>query len=154
MKQIGLKPLSSDPCVYTPNYGKITIIVAIYVDDLIVASNHEKKLQQLQANLKKSFDMKDLGKINYYLGIKFKQNVAGITILKKNYTQEVLKKFNMDNCKPISTPINVGGKLTKEMCPKTEEEAKSMQNVPYENIIGALMYLAVSTRPDIAHAQS
>ena len=39
LKQIGLKPLSSDPCVYTQNYGKITTIVAIYVDVLIVASN-------------------------------------------------------------------------------------------------------------------
>ena len=40
------------------------------------------------------------------------------------------------------------------MCPKTEEEAKRMENIPYQNLIGALMYLAVFTRPDIAHAVS
>ena len=126
MQQIGLKPLSSDPCVYTQNDGKITTIVAIYVYDLIVASNDESKLQQLKVNLKKSFDMKDLEKISYCLGNKFNQNMEEITMSQRKYTQEILKKFNMKNCKPISTPINMAEKLTKEMCPKTEEEAKIM----------------------------
>ena len=140
--------------VYTYNDDKITTIVAIYVDDLIVASNDELRLQQLKENLKKSFDMKDLGKISYGLGIKFNQNKDEITMSQRKYTQEILKKLNMENCKPISTSIKIAEKLTKAMCPKTEEEAKRMQNIPYQELIGALMYLALFTRPDIAHAVS
>ena len=82
----------------------VTTIVAIYVDDLIVASNDESRLQQLKENLKKSFDMKVLGKISYCLGIEFNQNKEEVTLSQRKYTQEILKKFNMKNCK-----------LTKEM---------------------------------------
>ena len=116
---MGLKPLSSDSCMYTQNDGKITTIVAIYVDDLIVASNDELRLQQLKENLKKSFDMKDLGKISYCLGIKFNQNKEEITMSQRKYTQEILKKFNMENCKPISTPMK---SLQRKCAPKAQKK--------------------------------
>ena len=99
--------------VYTYNDDKITTIVAIYVDDLIVASNDESKLQQLKVNLKKSFDMKDLGKISYCFGIKFNQNKEETTMSQRKYTREILTKFNKENCKPILTPVNIKEKLTK-----------------------------------------
>jgi hypothetical protein len=60
----------------------------------------------------------------------------------------------MENCKGVTTPINPNEKLSKEMCPKTEEEKKAVEMLPYQSLVGSLMYLAVSTRPDIAHAVS
>jgi hypothetical protein len=60
----------------------------------------------------------------------------------------------MKNCKGVTTPINPNEKLSKEMCPKTEEEKKAVEMLPYQSLVGSLMYLAVSTRPDIAHAVS
>jgi hypothetical protein len=58
----------------------------------------------------------------------------------------------MQNAKPISTPLENHFKLTKEMCPKTQEEIEYMSRVPYSSTIGSLMYAMVCTRLDIAHA--
>lgn len=60
----------------------------------------------------------------------------------------------MVDCKPALTPLNSSIKLTKSMSPKDEEERKEMSNKPYRSLIGSLMYLATSTRPDIIHAVS
>ena len=70
------------------------------------------------------------------------------------YVQHLLERFSMSECKPVSTPINVGEKLCKEMCPKDENERLEAEKLPYQGLVGSLMYLAVSTRPDIAHAVS
>ena len=58
----------------------------------------------------------------------------------------------MLDCRPLSTPIDLHVKLTKEMAPKTRDERSLMARVPYCNAVGTLMYLAISTRPDIATA--
>ena len=58
----------------------------------------------------------------------------------------------MENAKAINTPLPSHLKLTKEMCPKTQEEEDKMSMVPYASIGGSLMYAMVCSRPDIAHA--
>ena len=57
----------------------------------------------------------------------------------------------MTDCKPVGTPMLSGLKLTKEDSPKTPEECREMENIPYINAVGSLMYLATMTRPDIAY---
>jgi len=58
----------------------------------------------------------------------------------------------MENAKAVSTPLPSHLKLTKNMCPKTQEEEEKMSKVPYASVVGSLMYTMVRTRPDIAHA--
>ena len=58
----------------------------------------------------------------------------------------------MQNEKPVSTPLASHFKLSKEMCPKTQEEIDYMSKIPYSSMVGSLMYAMVCTRPDIAHA--
>ena len=58
----------------------------------------------------------------------------------------------MHNAKPVSTPFSTHFKLSKEMCPKTQEDMDYMSKVPYASAVGSLMYAMVCTRPDIAHA--
>jgi hypothetical protein len=64
----------------------------------------------------------------------------------------VLERFRMKNAKPVSTPLARHFKLTKEMCPKTQEEIEYISTVPYSSTVGILMYAMVCIRPDIAHA--
>lgn len=60
----------------------------------------------------------------------------------------------MSDCKPVSTPLDPSEKLSSDMSPKTREEWEEMRQVPYINILGAVAYIAVATRPDIAYAVS
>ncbi|KAH0819193.1 hypothetical protein GEV33_003598 [Tenebrio molitor] len=116
LKQQKLKPLNSDPCVYINKEDGNIVIVVIYVDDLMVASDNPRKLQRLKSKLSKSFEMKDLGPLSFCLGIEF--------------TQDVEKQLPCHN-QGVTTPINPNEKLSKEMCPKTEEEKKAVEKLPY-----------------------
>ena len=64
----------------------------------------------------------------------------------------MLKRFNMQNSKLVSTPFASHFKLSKEMCPKTQEEMEYMSKFPYASTVGSLMYAMVYIRPNIAHA--
>ena len=94
--------------------------------------------------------MKKLGPVHYCFGIEFKQDTNGpIQMTQRKYVEDTLIRFGMKDCKPIITPLD-GNKNMK--LPKGDEEL--YENYPYQNLIGCLMYLAVSTRPDIAYAVS
>ncbi|KAH9767897.1 Integrase catalytic domain-containing protein [Citrus sinensis] len=65
---------------------------------------------------------------------------------------KILRRFNMHDCKPISTPLHVNFKLSSSMCPNNEEERKEMSRVPYASTAGSFMFAMICTRPDIAQA--
>ena len=70
----------------------------------------------------------------------------------KKYVEKVLEKFGMNNMKPVNVPLASHFKLSSDLSPRNNEEKKYMSRVPYENVVGNLMYAIVSTRPDISHA--
>jgi hypothetical protein len=83
--------------------------------------------------------------------MEFKQTNKAITINQHKYIDDLLRKFNMQNCKSVATPLEVGIKLEKN----DPLETKNLPlNLPYQNLIGSLMYLSVATRPDISFAVS
>eukprot|EP00253_Pinus_taeda_P003064 PITA_03064 len=108
-------------------------------------------LKRKQAN---SFAMKDLGVAKQILGMRITRDRKNhkLTLSQNEYIQKVLKRFNMHNAKPISTPFSSHLKLSKEMCPRTQEDMDYMSKVQYASTVGILMYARVYTRPDIAHA--
>jgi hypothetical protein len=76
-----------------------------------------------------------------------------LKLCQREYIAKVLRRFNMENAKQVSTPLAGHFKnLSKLYYPKTEEEHKRMENVPYASAVGSLMYAMVCTRPDISHA--
>ena len=75
-----------------------------------------------------------------------------LTLSQSKYIKKVLKMFNMQNAKPVSILLAIHFKLSKEECPKTQEEMAHMSKVPYASTVGSLMYAMVYTRPNIAHA--
>ncbi|XP_053960596.1 uncharacterized protein LOC128864864 [Anastrepha ludens] len=91
--------------------------------------------------------MKDIGNVNRCLGINFHQNLekGEIFLSQRSYAESVLNRFGMSECNPSNTPIETNCNLT---LPARKDEAK----FPFQCLIGALMYLAVSMRPDIAYA--
>jgi len=137
-------------CFYKKNISGFVIIV-VYVDDLNIIET-TKEIKEAREHLKKEFEMKDLGKTRFFLGLQIEYTKNGILVHQSNYTERVLKRFNMENANPLSTSM-MGRTLNVEkdpFRPKEDNERDLGYEVPYLSDIGALMYLANYTRPDIA----
>ncbi|GKV41340.1 hypothetical protein SLEP1_g48885 [Rubroshorea leprosula] len=118
------------------------LIVCLYVDDLIFTGNNPRMFEEFKRAMSNEFEMTDIGLMSYYLGIEVKQMEEGIFISQENYVREVLKRFNMSNCKPVNTPVVSGIKLSKF------EEGGSVDATLFQSLVGSLRYLTC-TRPDI-----
>ena len=104
--------------------------------------------------LKAEFEMKDLGKTRFCLGLQIEHLPEGILIHQVTYTKKVLERFNMSKAHPLKTPMVVRSpdEDKDQFRPRNEDEKVLGPEVPYLSAIGALMYLANCTRPDIAFA--
>lgn len=93
LKELRLEPLSCDSCVYVQKQGESILIVVVYVDGLMIATNNIKNFEELKGNLTKEFQMKDLGKLHYCLGIEFNQDskTKSIFMLQKKYIDDILQ---------------------------------------------------------------
>lgn len=146
LSKIGFARTSAESCVYLKKFGNETIILAVYVDDLIVFYKEKSSVDAVKNDLKIFFSFKDLGALSYCLGLNINRVADKIVVSQKTYIQAVLERFNMQDCKEMSTPLE-NNKLEKG-------NPTSLGEYPYQNLIGCLMYLAVNTRPDIAYATS
>lgn len=151
---LGFQASQADPCVYHLHDGKVRIFLSLYVDDLLLVSNSLDRLEQLKKDLSDQFEMKDLGEAKYVLGLEIERNrlLRTLTIGQQTYIKNILERFNMQDCKPVSTPFERGTLLQKSNCPNTPEGVEVMKHVPYQAAIGAIMYAMLGTRPDIAYA--
>uniref|UniRef100_A0AAV1TPS2 Reverse transcriptase Ty1/copia-type domain-containing protein n=1 Tax=Peronospora matthiolae TaxID=2874970 RepID=A0AAV1TPS2_9STRA len=133
---------------------KDMIFVALYVDDLVLASNNDELLKSTKKALGDRFDMTDLGNLKYFLGMEVDQEftVGTISIRQSKIAKDILEKFGMEHSNPVKTPQEPGLKLTRSMCEGGCKHEYTMANVPYRNAVGCLMYLMVGTRPDLAAA--
>ena len=98
--------------------------------------------------------MKDLGAAKQILSMRIIRDKANGTLKlsQLEYVKKILSRFNMNEAKPMSTPLGSHFKLSKEQLSKTKEEMDHMSKVPYALAIGNLMYDMVCTRPNIGHA--
>ena len=147
----GYKNNTICPCVFIKKTTSGYVIIAVYVDDLNIIGTNKEILEVIEL-LKKEFEMKDLGKTKYCLGLQIEHMPNGILVHQSNYTERVLKRFNMDNANPLSTPMVVRSlNIDKDPFRPCEENEEVLgSEVPYLNAIGALMYLTNCTRPDIS----
>ena len=93
--------------------------------------------------LRSKFDMKDLGEVEVILGIKVTRTHNEINLSQEHYVENILKRFEHFDCKPVSTPYDLSSLLKKN-------REHSVAQTEYAQIIGSLMYLENCTRPDIA----
>lgn len=96
--------------------------------------------------------MKDMEQATNCIGLHITYEVGAISLDQSNYIQEIMERFNMSDCKPSKSPSDPNQKLSLSMCANNEEEHRELQNVPYQEAVGSLLYLAQGTRPDIAFA--
>ncbi|KAL5770994.1 hypothetical protein ACOSP7_015148 [Xanthoceras sorbifolium] len=154
MSNSGFTRCQANHRCYIKRFDNSFIILLLYVDDMLVAGSDMQEIMNLKRELSKQFAMKDLGAAKQILGMRIKRDTKSGTLLlsQAEYIKKVLSRFNMQDAKPVSTPLGVHFRLSKEQSPKTEEERTHMAKVPYASAIGSLMYAMVCTRPDIAQA--
>jgi Reverse transcriptase (RNA-dependent DNA polymerase) len=112
--------------------------VALYVDDLIFTENNRNMIEKFK------LEMTDLGLMSYFLGLEVGQENSKIFVSQEAYTKEILKKFKMDECNSVNTPVESGTKLSRY------SEGKAVDATLYRSLVGSLHYLTY-TRPDIAY---
>nr|CAD39881.2 OSJNBb0067G11.4 [Oryza sativa Japonica Group]CAE05263.2 OSJNBb0115I09.25 [Oryza sativa Japonica Group] len=128
-------------------------IILVYVDDLDIIGTTED-IKEAMAYFKTEFEMKDLWKTKFCLDLQLEHLPEGVFMHQSTYTKRVLGKFNMNKCHPLKTPMVVQSlEADKDpFKPKEDDEEVLGPEVPYLSAIGALMYLANCTRPDIVFA--
>ena len=137
LKSIGFVQSSNDPCIYTALEG-----------DIILAGESSERISVKKA-LSEKFDVKDLGELNYFLGVQVVQDRKDDKAWtgQPTFTESILKKYGMEEAKPIKTPVNANSKLVK-----ASEESELADQGLYQSAVGSLLYLSSRTRPDIAFA--
>ena len=125
--------MQNDPCIYFKDtYGE-AFYISVHVDDIILARKSESKIKQVKNDL----------------SIEQNEQNGSVWIGQHVYTETLLKKFGMEDCKPVSTPVDISLKLTQ-----ATDEDNCIDQQRYQSAIGRLMYLSVSTRPDISYTIS
>ena len=102
---------NSDKTLFIKKKIEDIILVQVYVDDIIFGATNEEICEAFVAAMKSEFEMSMLGEMNFFLGLQVKQLKDGIFINQAKYCKELLKRFDMDQCKAISTPISTSCQL-------------------------------------------
>jgi hypothetical protein len=140
---LGFRKCASEAAVYTRGTGKTRLILGVYVDDLIVTGGEPKEIAVFKKQMTSEFDMSDLGKLSFYLGIEVEQQTDCMTIKQTGYAKKVLSRFGMENCNPTKVPISPGTVL------HDDKEGRPVDATEYRRVVGCLRYL-LHTRPDLA----
>jgi uncharacterized membrane-anchored protein YhcB (DUF1043 family) len=134
----GLQQLETDNCIFVDK--RSLLFVVLYVDDGLVIGKTKEHLAKILASIKGEFEI-TVSPVRKYIGLEIDQDPKGITIRQEEYIKKILKQFNMEDSNPVATPS------TPEIKKSTE-----LVTAPYREAVGALMFLANISRPDIAFA--
>ena len=125
------------------------MIVAVYVDVLIIATKTTEKINEIKRSLTSRFKMKDLGKLHHCLGItvEYDESRRSLWLHQRPYILAMLEKFGLSQAKTVPTPANLNVKLRKD-----DETSILVDSTLYQSMVGSLLYAAIATRPDISQA--
>ncbi|VVT58414.1 uncharacterized protein SAPINGB_P006194 [Magnusiomyces paraingens] len=146
--KLGFIRNESDYGVYTKGSGSTMVIIALYVDDLLISGNSSEVIAKTKSSLSSMFKMKDLGPVEQFLGMRVKQSPYHITVDVSRYIFDVLEEFGMQNCSSVKTPLP-----TRDLSDFSESDSATDASM-YRSIIGKLIYAANCARPDLAVAVS
>lgn len=140
--QKGFMQCPYEHSLYVKVCGDDYLFVCIYVDDMIFYGSNISLIQSFKQAMKQAFEMTNLWYMTYFLGLEVRQSSKGIFVSQVKYVIKVLKKFSMDKCIPVESPMELGIKLTRQ------GKGKIVCSTYYKSLVGSLRYLTW-TRSDI-----
>ncbi|KAM1792474.1 hypothetical protein ACFX12_036326 [Malus domestica] len=145
LEELGFQASMADSSLFIFCNGTNVIYLLIYVDDILVTGNNPAHISTLIHQLGRKFSMKDLGPLHYFLGMEITRTPTAMYLTQSKYILDLLKRTQMADAKPLSTPALPGRKLS------LYEGEPLADGTTFRSIVGALQYL-LFTRPDIAFA--
>ena len=136
MRKLGYKQSDADHTLFVKQkLGKVTAHI-VYVDDMVVTENDPSEITALQRKLAAEFELKDLGNLKYFLGIKVARSAQEISLCQRKYVIDLLTEMDMLDCKPAETPIEVnhGLSIHGDQVPTDKDK--------YQRLVGRLIYLS------------
>ena len=134
-----------DSDLFLRHINKSTVLLLLYVDDMIIIGDNLSGIQELKDFLSQQFEMKDLGHLSYFLGFEITDSTDGLYITQAKYASELLSRAGLTDNKTVDTPVEFNAHLTSS--------GGKLLSSPslYRRLVGSLVYLTV-TRPDISYA--
>nr|GEV26273.1 copia protein [Tanacetum cinerariifolium] len=129
----------------TERFDDDILVVQVYVDDIIFGSTDPRYATLFSDLMKSRFEMSMIGEMTFFIGLQVNQSPSGIFINQSNYANKILKKYRLNTCDIVGTPMDIKDKLD------LDQIGTSVDATEYRSMIGSLMYLT-SSRPGIVHA--
>ena len=147
MISINFERSNYDNCLYISAKNESQTYVILYVDDLLIFGSNIDTIEEIKTKLSKRFKMKDLGRVKQYLGIEmqYNQKEKKLHLSQEKYIESLAEKYGVTQSKRYDTPMEINLKLEA-----SKEIKKENEDLKYRNIIGALLYIANGTKPDVS----
>jgi hypothetical protein len=130
----GFKIGTVDKTLFTKKHNGDIFICQVYVDDIIFGSTNDFHYKEIGELMSKEFKMSTIGELTFFLGSQVKQMKDGNFLSQEKYTKDLLKRFKMEKCKPIMTPMPTNGHLD------LDEGGNPVDQTLYRSMIGSLLY--------------
>ncbi|GBL75923.1 Retrovirus-related Pol polyprotein from transposon TNT 1-94, partial [Araneus ventricosus] len=142
MNKVKFKQSTFDPFFFIRKEKGRKVIICLYVDDLLIAGSDPDEVKTVINLLQNEFEMSKYAPATEFLGIRLVFTPTELKLDQEEYIDKMLKRFNMSDCKPCSTPL-------EPKCTSADFANSELFEGPFRELIGSLLYLAVTTRPDI-----
>lgn len=149
LKQLGYVPSDADPCLYVKTCKKKKSFILLYVDDMLIITNTEAEYERVRNHLAGQFTITCLGDVKHYLGIRVTRSDGQFFLNQQAYIEKVAERFGQTSAKRSPIPMDPGYPNAQQ-----KEEVPMPRNDEFQSLVGALLYIAVNTRPDIAISAS
>ena len=146
----GFVSSASDECLYIYSKDGVIVYLLLYVDDILICSKNLKDIEDIKSKINSKFKCRDLKVIKKFLGINVEYEKDGgvLKIGQIDLINKVAARFNVTDSHPVLTPIEKGIKLVR--C----SDKSKVTSKPYRELVGCLVYIMLSSRPDICFSIS
>ena len=138
MLSLGFVQSVADSCIFIRVLDDKLAIVTVHVDDLILLTETKEEMINLKTSLANHFKMKDIGILHYCLGVSVNIKDSVLQISQEQYIGTILRKYKLQDCKTVSTPMDLNVKLVKD-----DEYTKTVDAAHYQSMLGSLIYGAI-----------
>ncbi|GJV97416.1 putative RNA-directed DNA polymerase [Tanacetum coccineum] len=147
LSENGFIQSQSDHSLFIKSKGDLFVALVVYVDDIFLTVNDEEEIQNFKQFLSSKFQIKDLGKLKYFLGIEVLDENNSIVLSQRKHCLELLQEFGMLGCKHVSIPMEANHVMAHA---PTKKDPVLTNITGFQKLVGKLIYLS-HTRPDIAY---